>query len=378
MYHTSCSIRKSLCAVSRQRVENMEIMTIIYFITNTPLAMVASTAMTQSRLCFVAYSNAYAMKWSFQLMMIYIIMFWGTGLRHWSKSMFVVFLVRRRLRAAGYIEFATDPIQRARNFEILKEEIQTNNKCPCPLPFHNMSFILAGTVPKYGTKKYSQSDVEALIRKHGGKCRKQVPGIMKGRSTKKYVTLCSTQALKGKSVNSTIKKAVRLNYPIVDYRFVFDSADMAIRQDLKKYVHDTSRLQCYISRNQTLGKVHFKREKNLINIIKNRRKSSKVKAAIHSHKVPRNVVLYYVKCKLAECGDKYSFVQYNSFVSKMAKEWVKEPPHGQSKYIDSLHRLQDDKISSLRLRQSLANYNKVVNPVFKTFLGWNCFSVIIL
>ena len=281
------------------------------------------------------------------------------------------FLVRRRLRAAGYIEFATDPIQRARNFEILKEEIQPNNKCPSPLPFHNMSFILAGTVPKYGTKKYSQSDVEALIRKHGGKCRKQVPGIMKGRSTKKYVTLCSTQALKGKSVNSTIKKAVRLNYPIVDYRFVFDSADMAIRQDLKQYVHDTSRLQCYISRNQTLGKVHFKREKNLINIIKNRRKSSKVKAAIHSHKVPRNVVMYYVKCKLAECGDKYSFVQYNSFVSKMAKEWVKEPPHVQSKYIDSMHRLQDDKISSLRLRQSLANYNKVVNPVFKTFLGWN-------
>ena len=143
---------------------------------------------------------------------------------------------------------------------------------------------------------------------------------------------------------------------------------MAIRQDLKKYVHDTSRLQCYISRNQTLGKVHFKREKNLINMIKNRRKSSKVKSAIHSRRVLRNVVLYYVKCKLAECGDKYFFVQYNSFVSKMAKEWVKEPLHVQSKYIDSLHRLQDDKIS-LRLKQSLANYNKVVNPVFKTFLG---------
>ena len=113
-------------------------------------------------------------------------------------------------------------------------------------------------------------------------------------------------------------------------------------------------------------------------MIKNRRKSSKVKSAIHLHKVPRNVVLYYVKCKLEECGDKYNFVQYNSFVSKMAKEWVKEPPHVQSKYIDSLHRLQDDKISYLRLRQSLANYNKGVNPVFKTFLGWNCFSVIIL
>ena len=131
------------------------------------------------------------------------------------------FLVRRRLRAAGYNESATDPIQRARNFEILKEEIQPNNMCPSPLPFHNMSFILSGTVPKYGKKNYSQSDVEAVIRKHGGKCRKQVPGIMKGRSTKKYVTLCSTQALKGKSVKSTIKKAVRLNYPIVPLPFCF-------------------------------------------------------------------------------------------------------------------------------------------------------------
>ena len=110
-----------------------------------------------------------------------------------------------------------------------------------------------------------------------------------------------------------------------------------------------------------LGKVHFKREKNLINMIKNRRKSSKVKSAIHSRKVPRNV-LYYVKCKLAECGDKYSFVQYNSFVSKIAKELVKEPPRVQSKYIDSLHRLQDDKISSLHLKQSLANYNNKPFP----------------
>ena len=97
--------------------------------------------------------------------------------------------MRRRLRAAGYIESATDPIQRARNFEILEEEIQPNNKCPSPLPFHNMSFILASTVPKYGTKKYSQSDVEALMRKHGGKCRKQVQGTMKGRSTKKCHSL---------------------------------------------------------------------------------------------------------------------------------------------------------------------------------------------
>ena len=116
------------------------------------------------------------------------------------------FLVRRRLQAAGYIESATDPIQRARNYEILKEEIQPNNNCPSPLPFHNISFILAGTVPKYGTKKYSQSDVEALIRKHGGKCRKQVPGIMKGISTKNMSLFAAPKLWKGNLLTAPLKK----------------------------------------------------------------------------------------------------------------------------------------------------------------------------
>ena len=37
----------------------------------------------------------------------------------------------------------------------------------------------------------------------------------------------------------------------------------------------------------------------------------------------------------------------------MPKEWVKEPPHVQAKYIDSLHKLQDDNISLMHLKQSL-------------------------
>ena len=279
------------------------------------------------------------------------------------------FLVRRRLSAAGYIESASDPIQKAKNFwNIAAKNNPINNKCPTPLPFHNMSFILDCTVPKYGMKKYSQGDVDALIWKHQGKCREQVPGIMKSRSTKKYVTLCSTQALKGKSVDSTIKKAVRMNYPIVDYRFVFYSVTWLLDRTWKSMFMTHRGCNAIYPEIKPIGKVHFKREKILINVIKDCWKNVKVKSVIHSCKVPRNVALYYVKCQLAECDVKYSFTQYNQFLSKMAKEWVKEPPHVQAKCIDSLHKLQDDKKKSMRLKQSLDNYNKVVNPVLKTFL----------
>ena len=71
----------------------------------------------------------------------------------------------------------SDSVQKAENLAILNQEIQPSNKCPSPLLFHNMSFILAGS-PKIWDEKISHGDVEALIRKHGGKCHKQVPGIM--------------------------------------------------------------------------------------------------------------------------------------------------------------------------------------------------------
>ena len=132
--------------------------------------------------------------------------------------------------------------------------------------FSGMHFVLCGTIPKIGNKKYTQSSFEHIIQENGGRVKKNLPGELKGRSTKKYYLLHSR--VLGKSVNNAVKKAIRLGYSVLDFTYILHSIEQKKRVDYNGYEVDTSCIRKFLTVQPSLTRKHFTREKSMLSMIK--------------------------------------------------------------------------------------------------------------
>ena len=139
-------------------------------------------------------------------------------------------LVRQILRRAQWVPLAETADQKlAKRDAIVKRRerldrkhgnvtlVNTSEGKPSILKGYN--FVLVGTVPKLGNKKYSQADFRNLVVEHGGRVKKKVPqGSGKGASTKKYVVLVEKVA--PKKIPTAVRNAMRAGHDVLSYKYV--------------------------------------------------------------------------------------------------------------------------------------------------------------
>ena len=85
-----------------------------------------------------------------------------------------------------------------------------------------------------------------------------IPGNTKGRSTKIYHILVNEQALINSiKIPDIVREAVQRRYPVVEYKFIFDSIESNTQVNKDDYMPDLTSYLGKINQQPTLHDKHF-------------------------------------------------------------------------------------------------------------------------
>ena len=181
-------------------------------------------------------------------------------------------LVRCQMQRRGLKTAPKDKVERIHNYAIIGQFISEGSivtpQSPAPL-FSGMTFILCGSVPKFKNKRCTQSDVCRMIKDNGGRVRKKVPGSLKGQSTKRYFILYEKTS---KKVPQDVKSAIKHNYLVMKYQFLYDSVENLSRMPCEDYVVPLPEVSPFITKHRPVQKKHFERFRTMSSLIKKSRK----------------------------------------------------------------------------------------------------------
>ena len=253
-------------------------------------------------------------------------------------------LVRKKMAREGVVSNSADKAQRLHNYSVissyLKDQTRVPHSCERSL-FAGTSFILAGPVPKFNKKKITQAAVVKMIRDNGGIVKKDVPGPVKGRSTKKYVVLYDRPSSK-KDVPKVVKGALYRRYHIVGYNYLFDSVQQCTQLATNDYTTDLSDIRAKMSVQINLTNRHFSRHKTMISLVKEKRAKKVRKKMTKSNlmlKRPMNIAVYYAVHKRKQLLTQKRMPFKDCALGKYMSEWKSLDPKS------ILHRLTRDRYS---------------------------------
>ena len=192
--------------------------------------------------------------------------------------------------------------------------------------FSGINFVLAGCIPKYNDAKYTQQQMEEIIKEHGGKVKNNIPGKLKGRSTKRYIILFSNTNVRSK-VPKVIKEGISRGYDIVKYVFVFDSVQEKKTLPMKEYKTELPNLNRHITKQPSLYRKHFHKGCNMISIMKkNNRKKTKMLNIEKNPKCARNVAVFYALDKRKQMrNETASFHDQSLSFGNLMRQWKALP-----------------------------------------------------
>ena len=208
-------------------------------------------------------------------------------------------LVRRKLKASNFYPDPQNVSERLDNYQLISEMLATRNVAktlPIKRPFHGLSFVMVGNVPKTNGKKMTQKSLQDSITQLGGRVKSCIPGDIKGVSTKKYIVLFENT---GKTfVPIQIRRALSKSYHVVCYKYIFDAIDMKALPDLSKYHVDLPHVKSRLTKALALGDKHFRHERKMISIIRNAKKT-KFRSSNKKLKLPTkmNIAQFYAHQK---------------------------------------------------------------------------------
>ena len=201
------------------------------------------------------------------------------------------------------------------------------------------------------------------MNKHGGCIKKNLPGNIKGPSSKKYIVLYQPT---GKSVPAAIRRGLCQGHYVVSYDYLFDTVIQRAIVDIKKYVLPLSSLRFRLTLAIPVQKRHFRREITMTSLIK-RAKRLRAQSMVRTEpKIPEHLTvaqfyafrkrkaLMKTKClSLWECG---------KTLGRYMSEW---------KNLDELERcvIQADYVKYCRNRtELLRQYCSVNKPSYLSVL----------
>ena len=231
-------------------------------------------------------------------------------------------LVRRRLQRKGIISYPQNKQERMHNFAVTSQLIageKVHTQKHELQMFAGMTFVLTGSVPKFRNKRCSQADVSRMIKKHGGRVRKKVPGSLKGRSTKQYFILYEKSS---KKVPHDVKSAIKHNYLVLKYQFLFDSVEKLTKMPSEEYVVQLPEVRAVLTKEKPVQKKHFGQHKTMSSLVK---KSRKYKLCLSKRKTARkpvNIAVFYALKKRKEmmsCRQKVTFKECE--IGKFMTNW---------------------------------------------------------
>ena len=234
------------------------------------------------------------------------------------------YIVRRRLQKAGWCSVPLSGRQKMLNLKVIRNIRSIFPSLPVNKEslFDGSIFVLFGAVPKQGKKKNTQEDIRKLIKNHGGRVRTRIPFRQKGISTKSYTILANRETV-SKKVPSVIRIGIRRNFPILDYSYLFDCVESKTILKIDPYRIDLKKVSNKITKDPSIQRRHFNKNKTFIALIK-KAKKSKVLKQKRSHpkkKTWKNPAQFFVSKCLKTVKGKLSCEERRKVVSDYFQEW---------------------------------------------------------
>ena len=209
--------------------------------------------------------------------------------------------------------------------------------------FAGKVFLFEWNISKYNGRKMNHEVMSDLIKNHGGKIKITMPGLTKGHSTKKYYwqNLANVNYQK---IPTLIMEAVRRSYHVVDSKYVFDSIGSNEQKPLNQYFsQNINFLRKKLSVQPTLHQTHFKKNTNMITILKGpRRQTTLTEKPL---RVAKNAAILYANVKQKEMNSSGTrFTDVCKFFGKLTKQFRKLPVTEKKLYIQMWRTKKLDKI----------------------------------
>lgn len=245
---------------------------------------------------------------------------------------FRAYIVRKKLDKVGWTSRPMSGQQRKNNLKVRmnirdifpKKETLTR-------PFLGTNFVLVGAVPAQKKKKMTQNEVQKVIVDNGGRVKTAIPFRQKGISTKKYVVLTTQEMLEKKKVPLVVKVALRKNFDILHYGYVFSCLEEKNgKVDRCKFRLNTENMKGLI-KDPTTSRKHFHKTKTFISILKKARRAKTAKVSrickTTRKKKCRNPAQLFVQCSLQNHCGKMSKIERRNLISDLFTQWTALPSH---------------------------------------------------
>ena len=260
----------------RLRAQSTSTMSITDFIMATRPDMVETLGVSHSKLCFYICGDAFVMMCASRT----------AATKKWHQpliNLFPIIVLQppfKNMLVAGWWGRSFQKEACFRNHRLLSTGSQITRlllACCRILSFLRAShpyshktlsgciFVFVGLVPKFQNRKITQRELYDTVHKLGGRTKKNLPGNVKGRSSKKYIVLYQPT---GKSVPAAIWCGLSQGHHVVSYDFLFDTMVRRISVDIKKYVLPLVSLRSRLTLAIPVHKGHFRPEITMTSLIK--------------------------------------------------------------------------------------------------------------
>ena len=202
-------------------------------------------------------------------------------------------LVRKKLPERGFLQEPQTPEDRLTNYQaiasLLPDSVVSEGQpSMSQKPLSGCIFVFVGSVPKFQNRKITQRELYDIVHKLGGRTKKNLPGNVKGRSSKKYIVLYQPT---GKSVPAAIRRGLSQGHHVVSYDFLFDTMVRRISVDIKKYVLPLVSLRSRLTLAIPVHKRHFRREITMTSLIKCAKRLRAKKMIRQKPGIPKHLTL---------------------------------------------------------------------------------------
>ena len=179
-------------------------------------------------------------------------------------------LERKKLPARGFLQESQTQEDRLANYRVIANlfpdsMVPEGQKPINDKPLNGNILVFVGAVPKLQKRKITQKELYNIVNNLGGRTKKNLPGNIKGRSSKKYIVLYQPT---GKSVPAAIRRGLCQGHHVVSYDNLFDTVIQRASVDIKKYVLPLSSLRSRLTLAIAVQKRHFRREITMTSLIK--------------------------------------------------------------------------------------------------------------